>query len=140
MDEKQTDLTDGPCQRSICPVASALDILGDKWTLLVVRDLLLGKKTYGELQASPEKVPTNILADRLRRLERAGLLFKVPYQERPVRYAYRLTAMGTDLGPVLQSMMLWANSYIPGTMPFAEVEKLMIQAEREKKKNKNSQD
>jgi len=135
MDEKQTDIPEGTCKRSICPVASALDILGDKWTLLVVRDLLMGKKTYGELQDSPEKVPTNILADRLKRLERAGLLVKEPYQERPVRFAYRLTDMGTDLGPVLQGMMLWANRHIPGTLPFSEVEKLMDRDEENKNKN-----
>ena len=56
------------CKRSVCGVASILDLLGDKWTLLVVRDLLLGKQTYSEFQKSPEGIPTNILAERLKRL------------------------------------------------------------------------
>ena len=61
-------------KRSICPVSCVLDILGDKWTLLVVRDMFMGKKTYGELQKSPEKIPTNILAERLKRLERSDVM------------------------------------------------------------------
>ena len=70
--------------RSPCPIASALDILGDKWTFLVVRDLLfMGKHQYGELLESPEGIPTNILAERLKRLEAAGLLEKRPYQTNP---------------------------------------------------------
>jgi len=65
-----------------------------KWSLLVVRDLLRGNVTYGELQNSPEGIPTNILADRLKRLEEAGLIAKSAYQEHPVRYAYELTEKG----------------------------------------------
>lgn len=139
MDEQDPNKPPSACKRSVCPVASALDILGDKWTLLVVRDLLLGKATYGELQASPEKVPTNILADRLRRLEAAGLLCKQPYQDRPVRYAYRLTEMGRDLGPVLEGMMRWASKHIPGTLSFDEVEQLMAQAGARKEKADDGQ-
>ena len=62
--------------RSPCPIANALDVVGDKWTLLVVRDLLRGKRTYSELLASPERIPTNLLAERLERLERAGLMLQ----------------------------------------------------------------
>ncbi len=61
-------------RRSACPMACTLDIVGDRWTLLVIRDLLTGKKRYSDFLASPEKIPTNILADRLRRLEREGLV------------------------------------------------------------------
>lgn len=128
MDKPDPNSPQAECKRSVCPAASALDILGDKWTLLVVRDLLMGKSTYGELQASPEKVPTNILADRLKRLEAAGLLYREPYQQRPVRYAYRLTEMGQDLGPVLEAMMLWASRYIPGTLSAEEVQRLIAKA------------
>ena len=71
-------------KRSTCPVACALDLAGDKWTLLVVRDLLRGRKTYGELADSPERIPTNILADRLKRMEEGGLIEATPYQQRPV--------------------------------------------------------
>jgi DNA-binding HxlR family transcriptional regulator len=103
-------------QRSICPIANTLDLIGDKWTLLVVRDLLFfGKRLYGELAQSPETIPTNILADRLRRLEKAGLVSKRPYQRHPVRYEYRLTRKGDDLGPILKELVRWGNRHVPGT-------------------------
>ncbi len=104
-------------KRSVCPVSCVLDILGDKWTLLVVRDMFMGKKTYGELQKSPEKIPTNILAERLKRLEQSGVIEKSQYQERPVRYTYTLTEKGRGLAPVLTAMMSWGNQYVPGTYP-----------------------
>ncbi|GAA0714844.1 helix-turn-helix domain-containing protein [Dokdonella soli] len=101
--------------RSPCAAASTLDIVGDKWSLLVIRDLLRGKKTYGELQESYERIPTNILADRLRRLEEAGIIEKSAYQERPVRFAYALTAKGTDMGDILLALVRWGKKHIPGT-------------------------
>ncbi|MGH8182698.1 MAG: winged helix-turn-helix transcriptional regulator [Rhodanobacteraceae bacterium] len=105
-----------PFTRSPCAVANSLDIVGDKWSLLVVRDLLHGKRTYGELADSPERIPTNILADRLRRLEDAGIVSSAPYQERPVRYAYTLTPKGKDLGDVLLAFVRWGKRHIPGTV------------------------
>lgn len=113
------DESDPTCaaRRSSCPIAGALDLIGDKWTLLVIRDLLfLGNRKFGELQSSPEKIPTNLLSDRLRRLEEHGLVVKEAYQERPPRYEYRLTAKGADLFPVLRALAQWANRHIPGTM------------------------
>ncbi len=107
-------------QRSPCPIASLLDLVGDKWSLLLVRDMLHGKKTYGELLDSPERIPTNILADRLRRLEDAGLIASSPYQERPVRYAYRLTEKGEELEEVLQAVVRWGKKHIPGTRTLKE--------------------
>jgi DNA-binding HxlR family transcriptional regulator len=101
--------------RSPCAVACTLDLVGDKWSLLVVRDLLRGNVTYGELQNSPERIPTNILADRLKRLEEAALIAKSPYQEHPVRYAYRLTEKGKALGDVLLAFVRWGKKHIPGT-------------------------
>jgi DNA-binding HxlR family transcriptional regulator len=105
-----------PFARSACAVANSLDLVGDKWSLLVVRDLLHGKRTYGELAQSPEGIPTNILADRLKRLESAGIVTSTPYQERPVRYAYALTAKGIALGDVLLALVRWAKQHIPGTV------------------------
>lgn len=105
-----------PFARSACAVANSLDIVGDKWTLLVVRDLLHGKRTYGELANSPERIPTNILADRLKRLEGAGIIASTPYQERPVRYAYALTPKGKALGDVLLAFVRWGKQHIPGTV------------------------
>ena len=103
-------------RRSRCPITNTLDILGDKWTLIVIRDLFLGKRAYGEFLQSAEGIPTNILAERLKRLEAAGILRKEPYQERPIRYYYCLTEKGQDLLPVLAEMARWANRHIPGTL------------------------
>jgi DNA-binding HxlR family transcriptional regulator len=105
-----------PFTRSACAVANSLDIVGDKWSLLVVRDLLHGKRTYGELVSSPERIPTNILADRLKRLEGAGIIVSTPYQQRPVRYAYTLTPKGSALGDVLLAFVRWGKQHIPGTV------------------------
>lgn len=101
--------------RSPCPIANTLDIIGDKWTLLVIRDLLAGKSTYSDFQSSPEGIPTNILANRLKRLAGYGLIQKTPYQQRPVRYAYRLTDKGRLLGPVLKEMSAWGMKNIAST-------------------------
>lgn len=105
-----------PFTRSACAIASSLDLVGDKWSLLVVRDLLHGKHTYGELADSPERIPTNILADRLKRLEAAGIIVSAPYQKRPTRYAYTLTPKGAALGDVLLAFVHWGKQYIPGTV------------------------
>jgi DNA-binding HxlR family transcriptional regulator len=105
-----------PTMRSPCAIANSLDIFGDKWSLLVVRDLLHGKRTYGELADSLERIPTNILADRLKRLESVGIIISTPYQERPVRYAYTLTPKGRALGDVLLALVRWGKQYIPDTV------------------------
>ena len=101
--------------RSPCPIANILDVLGDKWTLLVVRDvMLLGRHRFGELAGSREAIPTNILTDRLRRLEEWGILEKRPYQQRPPRHEYRLTRKGRELFPVLREMATWSSRHMPG--------------------------
>ena len=102
-------------QRSPCAVACTLDLVGDKWSLLVIRDLLRGNVTYKALQNSPEHIPTNILADRLRKLEEAGLISKSAYQQHPVRYAYELTEKGSALREVLGAFAKWGKNHIPGT-------------------------
>ena len=98
-----------------CALARALDVVGDRWTLLLIRDLLGGKKRYGELVASPEKIPTNILADRLKRLEREGLIHRVPYSVHPPRDEYELTLQGRQLGGVLEALAIWGSKHFPGT-------------------------
>lgn len=103
--------------RSPCPIASALDLLGDKWTLIVVRDLLLfDKHRFADLLASGEGISTNVLSERLARLEAAGLVVRHRYQERPPRDEYHLTPCGRDLLPVLREMIAWGNRHIPGTL------------------------
>jgi DNA-binding HxlR family transcriptional regulator len=108
--------TTKPFARSLCAVANSLDIVGDKWSLLVVRDLLHGKRTYGALVSSPERIPTNILAERLTRLESAGILIRTPYQQRPVRHEYSLTPKGRALGDVLLAFVRWGKQHIAGTV------------------------
>jgi DNA-binding HxlR family transcriptional regulator len=107
-------------RRSPCPVANTLDVVGDKWSLLVIRDMLHGKRTYGELLDSPEGIPTNMLADRLKRLEEAGIIVSSVYQERPVRYAYALSEKGMALGDVLLALLHWGKRHIPGTHTLKE--------------------
>jgi DNA-binding HxlR family transcriptional regulator len=101
--------------RSPCPVAGALDLVGDRWTLLVLRDLLTGKTRYGEFLASPEGISTNLLADRLQRMEAAGLITAIPYSEHPVRMDYRLTPAGRALRPVVDALATWGLAHLPGT-------------------------
>lgn len=101
--------------RSRCPIAGALDILGDTWTLLVLRDLLFyDKHRFAEFLESPEKISTNILAERLKRLERRGLVERRRYQERPRRDEYYVTQRGHDLLPLLRELITWGKQHVPG--------------------------
>ena len=101
--------------RSNCSIARTLDVVGDKWTLLIVRDLLWhDKQTFQALQASAESVPTNILSDRLKRLVKWGLVRREAYQDNPVRYAYRLTDAGKSLEPVLLQIMAFGHKQFGG--------------------------
>lgn len=101
--------------RSPCPVACTLDIVGDKWSLLLIRDLVAGKRRYGEFRASWEKIPTNILADRLKRLESAGVIDKALYQEHPPRWEYTLTERGRELALIVKAMAVWGIRHLEGT-------------------------
>ncbi len=101
--------------RSGCPIVNSLDIFGDKWTLVIIRDLVCGKKTYSELASSPEKIPTNRLAERLKMLEMQNMLVKEQYQSRPKRYEYLLTQKGKDTLNILQAIATWGNQYIEDT-------------------------
>lgn len=102
-------------RRSPCPVACALDLFGDRWTLLVIRDLACGKSLFKEFAASPEKIATNILTDRLARLHAAGLIDKRPAADQPARPAYSLTAKGRSLLPVMKTIADWGLANIEGT-------------------------
>ena len=99
--------------RSECPVGKALDLLGDRWTLLVVRDMAIhGARTYNDFLESPERIPTNTLASRLKRLEDTGIVDKKPYQQNPPRYTYELTEKGRAVLPVLRALRDWSEEYI----------------------------
>lgn len=105
---------DGP--RSNCPISCALEILGDRWTLLVVRDLIfLGKRRYREFLESPEGIATNVLADRLKRLEAGGIVVKVPDPASRRSHLYLLTDKGLDLLPVLIELAQWGAKHEPET-------------------------
>lgn len=96
-------------RRSGCPISVALEAVGDPWSLLVVRDLMFkGHRTFREFQSAGEGIATNILADRLTRLEGCGVLTKRPDPDDARRYFYRLTEKGIDLVPVLVEVVLWA--------------------------------
>ncbi len=102
-------------RRSDCPIANTLDIVGDRWTLLVIRDLLRGKRRFVEFAASPEHIPTNLLSDRLKRLEEAGIIESRLYRPHPPRSEYVLTAKGEDLRPTVRAVVAWGLRHIPGT-------------------------
>ena len=102
--------------RSDCPISSSLDIIGDRWSLLIVRDLMLHKsRTYGDFTKSAEKIATNILAHRLQLLENNGIIIKLPYPDNKVKGLYKLSPKGVDLIPALIEIALWGGKYISTT-------------------------
>ena len=101
-------------RRSPCPVACALDLFGDRWTLLVIRDLFLGRSRFKDFAASPEGIPTNLLSDRLERLVQGGLVRRVPLPGGK-RFAYELTGKGEALRPVLLALKEWGLRWEEGT-------------------------
>jgi DNA-binding HxlR family transcriptional regulator len=97
----------------VCSIARALEVLGERWTLLIVRDALLGLRRFEEFQRSLG-VARNVLTDRLNRLVDAGVLERVPYQERPPRHEYRLSATGTELAVPIIGLMQWGDRHLAG--------------------------
>jgi DNA-binding HxlR family transcriptional regulator len=94
-----------------CPIASTLDLVGDRWTLLIVRDLLRGKTRFNELRESVEGIPASVLSDRLRLLEREGALARRQYSVNPPRHEYLLTSKGHDLGVVVGALSQWGEKH-----------------------------
>lgn len=95
-----------------CPVARGLAVIGDRWTMLVLRDCFQGVRRFDDFQKRLG-VTRHVLADRLRKLEEAGVLERRLYQKRPPRHEYRLTAKGKALNPVLTTLVDWANTWAP---------------------------
>jgi DNA-binding HxlR family transcriptional regulator len=111
--------------RSRCPINIALETIGDAWSLLIVRDLMFkGRKRFNEFLTSPERIATNILTDRLARLERKGILIKRRDAEDARRFVYELTEKGIGLAPMLVEMVLWAAEHEQTDAP-AELVKTM---------------
>jgi DNA-binding HxlR family transcriptional regulator len=101
--------------RSGCPLTSALDIVGDKWSLIIVRDLFMGKKTFTEFLNSPEKIATNILASRLEFLKNHGLIDVTRKANDKKTKIYYLTDKGIDMYPILYEMMFWSRRNLDKT-------------------------
>ncbi len=118
-------------RRSACPLNATLEALGDRWSLLVVRDLLLkGRRSYRAFLDAEEGIATNILADRLRRLEAEGVLGKARDPDDARRFVYRLTRKGLDLAPMLVEMILWGAKHYATAAPAGTVREMTEQRER----------
>jgi DNA-binding HxlR family transcriptional regulator len=102
-------------------VACSLDVLGDRWTLLIIRDLFLGRSRFRDFCASPEGIPTNILSDRLERLLEQGIVGQVPAADGTKRMAYRLTEKGKSLGPVLKTLRDWGLAWDKSTCVMSDL-------------------
>lgn len=101
-------------QRSECPVAYGLDFFGDKWSLLIVRDIAIyGRRHYGQFESAGEGIATNILASRLKKLVQDGIVEKLRDPEHGSKRIYRLTPKGIDLLPIVVEIILWSAKYDP---------------------------
>jgi DNA-binding HxlR family transcriptional regulator len=101
----------GPYNQA-CPVARTLDLIGDRWTLLIIRDMFLGKSRFSEFRKSDPAPPPKLLSERLQRLEEHGLVERVIYNERPPRAEYRLTPKGRTLHPILHEIVTWGLDHL----------------------------
>jgi DNA-binding HxlR family transcriptional regulator len=114
-----------PKHRSDCPVSNSLEIVGDRWSLLIVRDLMIrGLRTFTEFQESDERIATNILTDRLRKLEQAQIITADTDPEDRRRVRYRLTEKGIDLAPVLLELLVWGARHENTGSPRGVIEKM----------------
>ena len=101
--------------RSGCSIARSLELIGDKWTLLIIRDLIWHeKRTFQALQSSAEHIPTNLLSQRLKKLIEWQLVRREVYQDKPIRYTYHLTEAGQNLENVLLQIMNWGHVHLGG--------------------------
>ena len=98
-----------------CPVARTLNVVGDRWTILVLRDLSRGRRRYTELLGSLTGISTNLLADRLKTLEQSKMVEQVPYSNHPPRSEYRLTSKGRAFAPVLRALKAYGDVWEPRT-------------------------
>ena len=111
-------------RRSDCPISCWLDLFGDKWTLLIIRDILIfEKKNYKDFIQAEEKISTNILADRLKKLVEHGVLTKRSDTKNRLLFNYAITERGKRIAPILMQITQWSNDYIPETNTFANLVK-----------------
>ncbi len=122
-------------KRSECPLSCSLDIFGDKWSLLIIRDLMFENKcTYNDFLKSQEGIATNILASRLKELEENGVIEKSAHPDSKAKNLYRLTSKGIDLLPILIEVYIWSDKYF--TIP-ADVKEVIQEAKKDKEKFEN---
>lgn len=122
-------------KRSECPLSCALDIFGDKWSLLIIRDLMFENKcTYNDFLKSQEGIATNILASRLKELEENGIIEKSAHPDSKAKKLYRLTSKGIDLLPILIEVYIWSDKYF--TIP-ADIKVVIQEAKKDKEKFEN---
>lgn len=103
--------------RSGCPIASALDLIGDKWSLVILRSMVMGASSYSDFLSAPERISTNVLAERLRKMQAAGLVKQVSARRGAARGVYALTRKGAALLPTLQELARWGEQHIPDRWP-----------------------
>lgn len=102
-------------QLPACPVETTLTLIGDKWKVLILRDLMPGTKRFGELKKSVGNVSQKVLTSQLREMEQSGLLIRTVYPEVPPRVEYTLTDLGRSLKPILDAMQSWGEAYKAGS-------------------------
>ena len=119
-------------KRSACPLSQSLDVFGDKWSLLIIRDLMFGNKcTYNDFLKSEEGIATNILASRLKGLEENGIIEKTAHPDSKAKILYRLTNKGIDLLPMIMEIYIWSDKYFE--MP-TNLKLTIKEAKRDKEK------
>ena len=119
-------------KRSDCPLSFSLDVFGDKWSLLIIRDMMFGNKcTYNDFLKSAEGIATNILATRLKGLEENGIIEKSAHPDSKAKILYRLTPKGIDLLPIIMEVYIWSDKYF--TIP-ADIKATIKEAKKDKNK------
>lgn len=119
-------------KRSDCPLSCSLDVFGDKWSLLIIRDLMFSNKcTYNDFLKSEEGIATNILASRLKALEENGVIEKSAHPESKAKYLYKLTQKGIELLPIIVEVYIWSDKYL--TIP-ADIKATIKEAKKDKDK------
>jgi DNA-binding HxlR family transcriptional regulator len=119
-------------KRSDCPLSCSLDVFGDKWSLLIIRDLMFSNKcTYNDFLKSAEGIATNILASRLKGLEENGIIEKSAHPDSKAKILYKLTPKGIDLLPIIMEVYIWADKYL--NIP-ADIKAMIKEAQKDKDK------
>lgn len=117
-------------RRSTCPINAGVEILGDRWSLLVVRELMVrGPRSYKELAALRERIATNVLADRLEKLTTSGIISAHADPDDGRRVVYRLTEKGIELAPVLRELAVWATKHEPTSRPPSVIAELIARTD-----------